>query len=81
MPRETDAADFLANEGSPEADRHLAENFGMTVRQVRDFDPQTLTRRAPANSWDFPRNGSTNWPPSRKHEQSGSSRSPGRRRT
>ena len=42
MPRETDAADFLANEGSPEADRHLAENFGMTVRQVRDFDPQTL---------------------------------------
>ena len=42
MPRETDAADSLGNEGSPEADRHLAENFGMTVRQVRDFDPQTL---------------------------------------
>ncbi|QEL16665.1 hypothetical protein [Limnoglobus roseus] len=42
MPRETDAADSLANEGSPEADRHLAENFGMTLKQLREFDPQTL---------------------------------------
>lgn len=42
MSLDTDAAESLGKEGSPEADRHLAENFGMTVRQVRDFDPQTL---------------------------------------
>lgn len=42
MSLDIDAAESLGKEGSPEADRHLAENFGMTVRQVRDFDPQTL---------------------------------------
>lgn len=42
MGRETDAADSLGEEGSPKADRHLAENFGMTIKQVREFDPQTL---------------------------------------
>lgn len=42
MSRETEAADRLGEGGSPEADRQLAENFGMTVGQVREFDPQTL---------------------------------------
>ena len=42
MAGEFDAHDALGERGSPEADRHLAENFGMTVNQVRDFDPQTL---------------------------------------
>lgn len=42
MARDTDAADALGEGGSPEADRQLAENFGMTVRQLREFDPQLL---------------------------------------
>ena len=42
MPRETDAADSLNDVGEPEADQHLVENFGMTMKQVREFDPQTL---------------------------------------
>ena len=42
MPRETDAADSMSECGSPKADRELSENFGMTVRQVQVFDPQTL---------------------------------------
>ena len=42
MAGETDAADSLGETGSPDADRHLAENFGMTVKQVQEFDPQTL---------------------------------------
>ncbi|QVL31508.1 hypothetical protein KIH39_22085 [Telmatocola sphagniphila] len=47
MPSEMDAANFLEEGGSPEADRQLAENFGMTVKQVHDFDPQELdVRRA-----------------------------------
>ena len=47
MPSDIDAADFLEEGGSPEADRQLAENFGMTVKQVHEFDPQALdVRRA-----------------------------------
>ena len=42
MSREADAIDGLSENGSPDADRRLAENFGMTVRRVREFDPQTL---------------------------------------
>lgn len=42
MSLETEAADSLGDEGSPQADRHLAENFGLTVRQAREFDSQTL---------------------------------------
>jgi len=42
MSLETEAADSLGQEGSPQADRHLAENFGLTVRQAREFDSQTL---------------------------------------
>ncbi|QEL15478.1 serine/threonine protein kinase [Limnoglobus roseus] len=42
MMRDTAAADAMGDEGDPEADRQLAENFGMTVKQVREFDPQTL---------------------------------------
>jgi len=42
MPSEIDAANALGEGGSPQADRQLAQNFGMTVKQVQDFDPQTL---------------------------------------
>lgn len=42
MPRETDAAEHLSDNGNPEADRQLAANFGMTIKQIRDFDPQLL---------------------------------------
>lgn len=42
MTRDTDAADALGDCGSAKAERELCENFGMTVKRVREFDPQTL---------------------------------------
>ena len=40
--RDIDAADSLGDSGSPKADRDLCENFGLTVKRVREFDPQAL---------------------------------------
>ena len=34
MSKETGAADAWSQEGSPEADRHLAENFGLTTNLI-----------------------------------------------
>ncbi|MFO0881090.1 MAG: hypothetical protein U0840_27520 [Gemmataceae bacterium] len=42
MTLETDASDGLSEGGSPKADSSLSEHFGLTVRQVKEFDPQTL---------------------------------------
>ena len=42
MSSEADAAESMGEWGNPKADRKLVDNFGMTVQQVRDFDPQTL---------------------------------------
>ena len=42
MRSEADAAESMGEWGNPNADCTLVDNFGMTVQQVRDFDPQTL---------------------------------------
>ena len=81
MTREIDAADSLGEGGDPEADRHLAENFGMTVRQVRAFDPQTLDVTLACKFLGLPLKRFDLLAPNRRHVPGGSNPSRGRRKT
>lgn len=80
MSLDTDAAESLGKEGSPEADRHLAENFGMTVRQVRDFDPQTLDATRACKFLGLPPKRFDQLASQRNPAGGGSSRLPARRK-